>query len=269
MTSSDTIIRSHEQSQRPRHRLSLQIGIPGFTYADLYDPHRLRELTELFHRLPACIRSRSYGSDSTAIAATLGEGMTPEEISDAIVDTAPHLSAFISELFQVHDEHGRMQRAVEEETVIFIFKREFVVRRALKRHATVQGIDVGDRARGSRCAAADWRSPRSSPSIDPERATATVVVDLMNLEKSLKPRRAAGRRAGCVKQMICAIECMRGRDAGSPALAAMLSGRQPMHASGTGHGAARTSSNSGSPLSIISTRTDVHKLGLAPYSPYD
>jgi hypothetical protein len=90
--------------------LRLHIGIPGFTYADLYDPSRLADLTDLFH-------SQLRSADAEVwerferYRASKGDGMTPEEISEAIVQTAPHLSAFISELFEVHDRHGRMKRS--------------------------------------------------------------------------------------------------------------------------------------------------------------
>src|SRR5437870_582330 len=100
----------------------LSIGVPGFTFADLHDPHRLRDLTEVFDRsleqsdAPLHARYDRYRT-------TLGDGMTPQEISAVIIDVAPHVSAFLSELFQVQDEHGRWRRAVELETAVFVFKR--------------------------------------------------------------------------------------------------------------------------------------------------
>lgn len=164
--------------------LKLHIGIPGFTYADLYDPARLADLTSLFH-------SQLRSADAAVwerfdrYTTTKGEGMAPEEISEAIVQTAPHVSAFISELFEVHDRHGRMKRAVEQETVIFVFKREFVTRRALKRHASVADLDVAT----VREAVMELRRTLFADRFagdDLERATASTVVWLLNLEKGAK-----------------------------------------------------------------------------------
>jgi NADPH-dependent glutamate synthase beta subunit-like oxidoreductase/NAD(P)H-flavin reductase len=162
----------------------LHIGIPGFSYGDLFLPDRLRDLTDIFYS--------SLHTNDTALSGrfnhyrtTLGEGMSPEDISQVLVDTAPHLSAFIAELFQVSDEHGRMSRVVGSEMVVFIFKREFVTRRALKRFKGIDGID-----RTAIHAAYD--ALRHGPFADAfsgddeEKGIATVVVDLLDLEKSLK-----------------------------------------------------------------------------------
>lgn len=196
----------------------LEIGIPGFTYSDLYDPHRLRELTDLFHESLAAsdppLRERFDHYRST-----LGEDMTPEAISEVIVDVAPHLSAFISELFQVRDEHGRMRRAVESENVVFIFKREFVTRRALKKFTSIDTINVGV----VRTAVEALRRTAFAGTFtehDPERATAITVLDLMNFEKSL---RGANEINGELAQESAAlIDRIAQARAAEPALAELI-----------------------------------------------
>ena len=72
----------------PGNGLVLQIGIPGFSYQDLYDPLRLRDLTNLFHD---SIRSTDpdLWTRFDHYRTTLGNDMKPEEISEVIVDTAP------------------------------------------------------------------------------------------------------------------------------------------------------------------------------------
>jgi NADPH-dependent glutamate synthase beta subunit-like oxidoreductase len=207
-----------KNADAPGHTLALQIGIPGFSYADLYDPLRLSELTRLFHD--------SVRTTDPALwerwdhyRATLGEGMTPEDISQAIVDMAPHLAAFLSELFQVKDHHGRMRRAVEQESPVFVFKREFVLRRALKKHSHVTDLDIS-----STHAAVDaLRNGVFAPTFaehDPERATAIVVVDLLDLEKSVKsapPPEGDFERE--VADLLGRVATARG---GSPELAARI-----------------------------------------------
>ncbi|MBC8144252.1 MAG: pyridine nucleotide-disulfide oxidoreductase, partial [bacterium] len=158
--------------------------MPGYTYTDLYDPLRLRELFEVFRtslRETDAVVSERY----ERYLKSRGADLTLVEISEVIVDTAPHVAAFIVELFQVRDEHGRMRRAVEDESVVFVFKREFVVRRALKRFRTTTEVD----AEGVRAAVdALMRSPLGAPyaSLDTERAMASFVVGLMNLDRGLR-----------------------------------------------------------------------------------
>ncbi len=202
---------------------TLQIGLPGFSYADLYEPARLKELTEIFY---GSVRSSDpeLWDRFDRYRTTLGEGMTPEEISAVIVETAPHLSAFIAELFQVVDVHGRWRRAVEDDAVVFIFKREFVVRRALKKYASTAAIDPVEIRR-----AAEWLRgsvfAETFAAHDAERAMATIVVRLMNLEKSLKgTAEPQGELAREVDEMIAAIEKGRASAAGSDALVPTAAG---------------------------------------------
>src|SRR5580765_5532413 len=80
----------------------LQLGIPGFQYADLYDPDRLRDLAELFHReveaadpgLMAAWRAYASAPDSTP----------PRQVSDLLVRMGPHASRFLARLFNVQKE---------------------------------------------------------------------------------------------------------------------------------------------------------------------
>jgi len=203
----------------PGGATTLHIGIPGFSYSDLFDPARLAELTDIFHT-SLSTTDPGLWERFQRYRATLGEGMKPEEISQVIVDTAPHLSAFISELFQVEDQHGRMRRAVQEESVVFVFKREFVVRRALKRYPSIEGIDVAA-VREAVDLLATLVFAETSSQHDPERAMATVVVDLMNMEKSLRQAtEIAGELEADAARLMAKVAEAR---AISPALAAHLS----------------------------------------------
>lgn len=167
---------------------TLQIGVPGFTYPDLYDPIRLRELHEIFLSSLAETDSDVHARYRRYLE-TKGDGMTPVEISNVIVDTSTHVAAFLAELFQVRDEHGRMRRVVEDETVVFAFKREFVVRRALKRYKSAEEIDangVRESVDALRAAFASSGYDERFTGDDHERATAALVIWLMNLEKALR-----------------------------------------------------------------------------------
>jgi hypothetical protein len=105
----------------------LQPEIPGFQYADLHDPGRLRDLGGVFFREveaadPALLSSwRAYESapDSTP----------PRQASGLLVRMAPHLSRFLARLFGVQEEMARILAATRGKDPIFRFKVDFLRRR--------------------------------------------------------------------------------------------------------------------------------------------
>jgi NADPH-dependent glutamate synthase beta subunit-like oxidoreductase/NAD(P)H-flavin reductase len=111
---------------------NFELGIDGFTYGDLYDPARLRELTARFH-------AELEGEDATLHAALLEytharganlKGTRAE--SDLLVAAAPHLSRFVARLFRVEAEREAHAASISAQDAIFEFKN-FVTRRATKR----------------------------------------------------------------------------------------------------------------------------------------
>ena len=87
----------------PPHTMPL--GIAGFSYADLFQPSRLRDLHDTF-----CAR---VAADDPALWAQWDAYRTapdtvpsPIERSDLIVRMAPHLSRFVTALFGIGDAAG-------------------------------------------------------------------------------------------------------------------------------------------------------------------
>ena len=103
-------------------------GIPGFSYADLYRPERLGDLLRVFDEAVAGedpVLSRDFG----AYRACLGDGMTPEAISDLLVRMAPHVGRFVARLFGVEGQREDQIRAIREEMeTIFVFRAEVVMK---------------------------------------------------------------------------------------------------------------------------------------------
>jgi NADPH-dependent glutamate synthase beta subunit-like oxidoreductase/NAD(P)H-flavin reductase len=116
----------------------LDLGLPGFTYADLYEPGALARLGTAFDaeldRADAVLaaRFRDY-------QACRGEGMKPEEISAVLTDTAPVLGQFVARLFRVEATWSAQRaRIVDEDQVIFGFRNGFVAPLAKR----FKGIDT-------------------------------------------------------------------------------------------------------------------------------
>jgi NADPH-dependent glutamate synthase beta subunit-like oxidoreductase/NAD(P)H-flavin reductase len=106
----------------------MKLGIPDFTWSDLHDYARLRDLDGAFlesierHDPALHARFTAYRADGT----TLTE---PEE-SALLIDVSRLLGTFLAELFNT-DETSVRERAARDSEVAR-FKKEFVVRRVAK-----------------------------------------------------------------------------------------------------------------------------------------
>src|SRR5262245_46298937 len=81
----------------------LQLGIEGFTWADLHQPARLGELHSRF-MAELATSAPDVHERLAAYHACRGEGMGPDAVSNIIVEAAPHLSGFVARLFSVQRE---------------------------------------------------------------------------------------------------------------------------------------------------------------------
>src|SRR5687767_15387153 len=108
----------------------MPLGIDGFTYADLYEPSRLRDLYDVFCGRVAAADPEfwrlwdGYRSDPDSIAS-------PIERSDLIVRMAPHVSRFVAGLFRVDDAVAGIGDGTKALDPLFRFKIDFVRKRAL------------------------------------------------------------------------------------------------------------------------------------------
>ncbi|MEE9412606.1 MAG: pyridine nucleotide-disulfide oxidoreductase [Methylococcales bacterium] len=101
----------------------LKLGIPGYSYNDLYDPLRLKDLFEDFNVSLKNANPEIF-AEYQAYHQCKGKGMTPEAISDVLVKTSPFVSNFISRLFQIDDEQKIQRETTQTEMeTIFSFKK--------------------------------------------------------------------------------------------------------------------------------------------------
>src|SRR5688572_27802952 len=94
---------------------SMPLGVTGFRYSDLFAPERLKDLYDLF-----CTELAQKSPDAwrqyEAYRACQGEGMKPDEVSNAILATAPFVSEFIARLFNVEKEVTELKSEVKDRT---------------------------------------------------------------------------------------------------------------------------------------------------------
>jgi NAD(P)H-flavin reductase/NADPH-dependent glutamate synthase beta subunit-like oxidoreductase len=170
------------------------MGIDGFTYADLYQPSRLRDLHEIF-----CARVAVDDPSLWAlwdVYRTRPESVaSPIERSDLIVRMAPHLSRFLAGLFGVNDAAGDVAVRTHRLDPLFRFKIDFVRKRALPlvkggARVTVQPHDI----------AVVEELARPWAHLDPEQAIAMAGCALLEREVAVRANGTDDEKADVAAQ---------------------------------------------------------------------
>ncbi len=171
------------------------LGIAGFAFRDLFEPAKLTELTDRFHSFARDRAAPEAWQKFDRYRTTLGEGMSPEEISEAIVVIAPLLGSFVSTLFQIDEDRTRLFEIAERERVVFTFKREFVKKRSAKRKkADVEGWPTDARALLDETARELLRVVTGAPDVDTndEREVAQAVMNIVERDDLFRKAIAKG-----------------------------------------------------------------------------
>jgi NADPH-dependent glutamate synthase beta subunit-like oxidoreductase/NAD(P)H-flavin reductase len=109
---------------------TFELGVRGYTFADLHDPERLASLYERF-----C--EEVQASDPVlwrewdAYRAAPDAPRPPIALSNLLVEMAPHVSRFVTRLFHVEPRADALTAATRDQDDLFRFKVDFVRRRAL------------------------------------------------------------------------------------------------------------------------------------------
>ena len=115
-----------------KHDNLATLGIAGFSYADLYEPSRLRDLTLVFDRAVQ-EKDPDLFEEFQTYRNCRGEGMSPAHISDLLVKMAPMVGEFIAWLFHVESSRcGQMHSANAEFEGIFTYRSEIVAKLAAR-----------------------------------------------------------------------------------------------------------------------------------------
>ena len=105
---------------------TLTLGIPSFTYADLYDAARLKDLLNVFDASVKHHDVELYDKFA-AYRQNQGVGLKPEDISDLLVNMGPYVGKFVAQLFNVTEQHQAQAANIKDEIdSIFTYKNEVV-----------------------------------------------------------------------------------------------------------------------------------------------
>jgi NAD(P)H-flavin reductase/NADPH-dependent glutamate synthase beta subunit-like oxidoreductase len=181
-------------AQTLRTDAGLSLGVPGFSYPDLYDPTALARLTSRFHEELAAADSdlaARFAAYRSAVAAGTAPEHDPEHkklASALLVDVAPHLGAFVARLFRVEDDHRRLIADAQARETLFRFKKELIGLGAARRFKPdeIAGWNLAELERGvaQLIAAAGVVLPAGGGVT--EAALARAGVEAMDLEKTLR-----------------------------------------------------------------------------------
>jgi len=199
-----------ENPRQEARAWNLQLGLPGFKYADLNRVRRLEALDRAFiselesadatlaHDLrayrdagsSASIGGISPDAQPNAPGETAAKGAVARteswsrlQESELLIRVAPHLGRFIARLFHIELEHQTLCERVLSHQIIFRWKREFLERRILKNPPaleTLGQLDPVDLEFAYR-QVVDEAAPDAALSADPERELAVVTMALAQL----------------------------------------------------------------------------------------
>ncbi len=105
------------------------LGIGGFTFADLHQPARLRELYSRFVEQVQATEPELWAQWSQY--REVPESLTAVARGNIVVAMAPHVSRFVSALFSVGADADALIASTRAYDILFRFKIDFVRRRAL------------------------------------------------------------------------------------------------------------------------------------------
>ena len=169
-------------------RADIALGIPGFSYADLYDPARLAVLHDTFLRwfsLEAPEASKTFARYSEC----QGKGMKPEETSIAVLAAAPYVSRFVAQLFAVQKDVETIADETRGRSPLWTFKAQFAKKRVLKDGAGKSWKGSAADATAVAMAAVGAFAKRRD---DEELATATAVVRIVEIDETARKSAKAG-----------------------------------------------------------------------------
>jgi len=171
------------------------LGIPGFTFADLHDPERLAALYERFCD-QVQVDHPALWRDWEAYRAAPDAPRPATVVSSLLTGMAPHVSRFVTRLFQVEGDATAVAAATRAQDDLFRFKGDFVRRRSLplvKGGAHV-ATSTEDNAIVDRLIKEQLDDPRTVAELDPgdlELLVARVGCTLLDREKTDKAAVAA------------------------------------------------------------------------------
>lgn len=170
----------------------MRLGIDGFTYADLYDPKRLRDLYDAFVAWFEAQSLEHYERFET-YRACKGEGMAAVDVSDALLAAAPYVGHFVAKLFGVLPEADRFREDVLQHDPLWHFRKEFLKKRVLRPDAGKTWTRGADAAKAvARAALQSMTRAPLGGTTDEEATIANAALPLLEIDDVARRAAKAG-----------------------------------------------------------------------------
>lgn len=120
----------------------LELGIPGFRYADLFDVEKLKDLADVFY---AEVADRDPALHTALIKyiASGGRNLERRAESNLLTEAAPYLSSFLGRLFNIEAERAKLDREIAIQAPVWRYKF-FVQRRAAKKYPAAEARKLNE-----------------------------------------------------------------------------------------------------------------------------
>jgi NADPH-dependent glutamate synthase beta subunit-like oxidoreductase/NAD(P)H-flavin reductase len=154
------------------------LGIAGFSFADLYQPPRLRDLHAAFWSFV-----EEHSPQTAARFALLADESLPNpERSEILIETAAVLGDFLARLFDIRAEVDHLAAETLQYEKIFQFKQDFLKARVFKHFGKANVEDAIFQLLAEEVQRLVANVP---PHADPEVRLANTVLTLLQCEKAL------------------------------------------------------------------------------------
>src|SRR5262249_38002704 len=120
-----------ENPRQAARAWNLQLGVPGFKYADLNRVRRIESLDRAF-LAELDKHDPQLGADFRSYRNSNGSDRDRLQESELLIRAASHAGAFLARLFRIEDEHLELCDRIRRDDVIFKWKRQSLERRVLK-----------------------------------------------------------------------------------------------------------------------------------------
>ena len=152
----------------------MNLGIENFTYSDLYDYARLRDLAGAFDRF---VKQRDDALFARFDAWRNAPGsLTPPQESELLIAVSRELGAFLAQLFPVDGGPAQLQKRAQRDAQVARFKKEFIAKRVAKVASPASVDDAAIDALIHTIAGGEFER-------DPELALACTANKLLDLER--------------------------------------------------------------------------------------
>ncbi|HWC75865.1 MAG TPA: FAD-dependent oxidoreductase, partial [Blastocatellia bacterium] len=158
---------------------NLQLGVPGFKYADLNRVRRVEALDRVF--LEELRKTDAeLADDFRKYRDSEGRDRSKLQESELLIKVAPYLGTFIARLFHLETEHSALCERIRADQIVFRWKRNFVERHLFKKPRSAEDLATMDpvELEFAYREVVDDLNLHSSLVSDPERELAVVCTSL-------------------------------------------------------------------------------------------